>query len=259
MKTVILAGGLGTRFGHETNSRSKAMLSIGGVPILAHIMRTFMRQGQREFVVAAGVQVQSLVAYFSRTNDLCEHPRVEHATDVVTVTTPEQPGLEISFVDTGAGTSSAGRLARLRPLLDGNAFFLAWCDGLADVDYTRLLDYHRAHGRAATVVAIRPPVRFGRLTLDGDRVAAFEEKPDAAKEWINGGFFVLEAAAMDFIEAESEMFEGGPLPRMAAAGELMAYRHHGFWDCMDTPADRQRLEDLWRSGQAPWAGPEAAA
>jgi len=256
MKTVILAGGIGSRLNDATRSKSKALVTIGGLPILAHIMRIFIGQGHLEFVVAIGHHAESVIEYFSQPNALYADPRASSTGGAVCVRAASRPGLSLSLVDTGADTGSAGRLLRLRPWLGGSRFFLAWCDGLADLDLGALLSCHVAHGRNASVVAVRLPARFGSLTLDGDRVTAFEEKPDRAQEWINGGFFVLEPAAIGFIEPADDMIERGLLPRLAAAGELMAFRHQGFWDCMDTPADRERLEALWRGGQAPWRSEE---
>ena len=259
MKTVILAGGLGSRLGGETSAQPKALVTIGGRPILSHIMRIFMVQGHFEFVVATGFGSASIVDYFSAPNDLFECPQVAYEEGSLLVSTANRPGLRVQIVETGPDTASGGRLLRLRPFLPEERIFLAWCDGLADIDLRRLLDFHLAHGKIATVTAVRPPARFGRLTLEGDRVLSFDEKPDSVKDWINGGIFILEPNVMEFIESDKEMFEGGALTRLATAGELMAYRHLGFWDCMDTPADRDHLEDLWRLGRAPWHADERTA
>ena len=252
MKTVILAGGLGSRLGDETAAQPKALVTIGGRPILSHIMRVFMVQGHFEFVVATGFGSASIVDYFSAPNDLFECPETASAAGYLLVSAANRPGVRVELIETGPDTASGGRVLRLRPFLPEERIFLAWCDGLADIDLGRLLDFHLAHGKIATVTAVRPPARFGRLTLEGDRVLSFDEKPDSAKEWINGGVFILEPNIMEFIESDTEMFESGALTRLASAGELMAYRHLGFWDCMDTPADRDRLEELWRLGAAPW-------
>lgn len=253
METVILAGGAGSRLGAATRHCSKAMVTIGGEPILTHIMRMFMRAGHRDFIVATGRRRASIEAYFSHPNGIIGDPDVKRETGRVTVAGAGAGAPRVRLVDTGPTAGSAERLRRVLPLLEGERLLLAWCDGLADLDLAALLDFHRHHGRLASVVAVRPPRRFGRLTLEGPRVAAFEEKPEAAREWINAGLFVLERRAIDPAGPTGEMLEAGPLPRLAAAGELMAYRHEGFWDCMDTAADRERLEALWAAGEAPWA------
>ncbi len=259
MKTVILAGGTGSRLGQQTHETPKALLTVGDTPLLSHIMRLFMHHGHFEFIVATGHLANSITEYFSKPNDLFTLPKIETADGALCVTDPGGSGLVTQIINTGLHTGSGGRLRRLRDDIGANPFFLAWCDGLADLDLTGLLDFHREHGKIATVTAVRSPPRFGRLTLDGDCVVAFDEKPGSAQELINGGFFVLEAAVMDFIESDMEMIETGALPRLAAAGELMAFRHQGFWDCVDTPADLERMEDLWRRGAAPWHTGDASS
>jgi glucose-1-phosphate cytidylyltransferase len=232
MKVAILAGGVGSRLIEETVTTPKALVAIGGRPILWHIMRYYAHFGCTEFVVALGHrgdEIRACLAAIER----------EH-------------GWTVAAVDTGEATQSGGRLKRLAAHLGGATFMLTWCDGLADVDLHALLSFHRAHGRLATVTAVHPPPRFGRLGLDGERVVEFAEKSAAPDQWINGAFFVLEPAVLDYIAGDATVFERAPLERLTADGQLMAYRHDGFWQCMDTADEMRLLEGLWQGERAPW-------
>jgi glucose-1-phosphate cytidylyltransferase len=249
MKVAVLAGGQGTRLAEETRSKSKAMVRIGDRPILWHVLKYYEHYGHTRFVIALGHHADSIRDYFSslgaRAAPLRDGPR--------TVVQPAaEPGWTVELVDTGLETMSGGRIKRLAPYLDGEPFMLTWCDGLADVDLGQLRAFHERHGRLVTLSAVHPPARFGRLTLEGDRVAAFREKEIDRDEWINGAFFVADPGMFPYIAGDDTQFERQPLSALAADGELMARRHEGFWQCMDTLKEAQDLNDLWRQGRSPW-------
>lgn len=247
MKIAILAGGRGSRLAEETDVKSKAMVPIGDEPVLWHIISYYARFGFTDFVVALGYMASSVQAYFQKTGTL----------ESDSVQAPEhqcfsKDGLTIDLVDTGPETQNGGRIKRLKPYLGDHTFMLTWCDGLADIDLDQLLAFHRDHGKLATLSAVHPPARFGRLMLEGPTVYEFQEKTVDPNEWINGAYFVLEPAVLDMIEDDSTHFEGETLARLARDGELMAYRHSSFWQCMDTLKEAQTLNALWREGRAPW-------
>jgi glucose-1-phosphate cytidylyltransferase len=253
MKVAILAGGVGSRIQEETEVKPKPMVEIGGKPMLWHIMKIYAHQGFREFVVALGYKgdyvKRYMVDYASLTGDLTvalREGRVEaHGNG-------DRDDWNVALVDTGQTTNKGGRIKRLAPHLGDETFMLTWGDGVSDIDLRRLLEFHRAHGRLATLTAVRPPARFGHIELDGDVVAEFSEKPQAREGWINGAFFVLEPQVLDYIDGDHTEWEKEPLERLAADGQLMAYRHDGFWQCMDTLRERKLLEQLWDTGNAPW-------
>ena len=253
MKTVILAGGAGTRLEEETTLKPKPMVEIGGKPILWHIMSLYARHGFKEFVVACGYKGEVVKEYFSNFFFRNSDWKINLKDGSRVVFNRGTPDWDIELVDTGLETMTGGRLLRLKERLESERFMMTYGDGLADVDIESLADFHESHGKLATVTAVRPPARFGGLELDGDRVGQFSEKPQAREGWINGGFFVLEPGAFDYIQADVP-FELAPLERLAAAGELMAYRHAGFWQPMDTLREKRLLEVLWQSGNAPWSG-----
>ena len=229
MKTVILAGGAGSRLADETRSRPKPMVEIGGRPILWHIMRHYVHFGFEDFVIALGYKGEMIAEY------------VESHVDWA-----------VQTIETGLSTANGGRIKRLAPLLGNRTFMMTWGDGLSDVDLRDLVDFHTSHGKLATLTAVRPPARFGHLDLAGDRVRDFREKPPASEGWINGAFFVLEPGMFEYIEGDHSEWERESLERLAADGELMAYRHGAFWQCMDTLGDKQFLEELWTGGNPPW-------
>jgi glucose-1-phosphate cytidylyltransferase len=233
MKAVILCGGRGTRLGEETQIRPKPMVDVGGKPILSHILEIYRAHGVRDFVLALGYKGEIIRDYFDRA-------------------TCSRMGIALEAVDTGLDTQTGGRVHRLRERLRGERFMLTYGDGVANVDLRRLLEFHRAHGRLATLTAVRPPARFGEVFLDGDRVVSFKEKPQTSAGWINGGFFVFEPKVLDYIGDETTVLEKEPLENLARDGELLAFQHGDFWQCMDTPRDRDLLDSLVRSGEAPW-------
>jgi len=253
MKVVILAGGLGTRLSEETAIRPKPMVEVGGYPLLWHLMNTYAHYGLKRFVLALGYKGEVVKDYFLRyhaansdiTVNLCDGSVQYHKT--------HRRDWEVRMLDTGQSTLTGGRLHRLEPhLREGGTFMLTYGDGVADINIAELLEFHRRHGRIATLTAVRPPARFGTMSFDGDEVTDFKEKLQTQEGWINGGFFVFEPDIFDYLHGDETVLEGDPLERLAAAGELMAFRHSGFWQCMDTLRDRNRLESLWESGQAPW-------
>jgi len=252
MKVAILAGGFGSRLAEETEIRPKPMVEIGGKPILWHIMKQYDHFGFSHFSVALGYKgdyiKRYMVDYCSLASDLTLNLRtgsvLNHGSDA--------PAWNVDLIDTGLYTNTGGRIKRLAPHMGNETFLLTWGDGVSDVDIRELLAFHRSHGKLATLTAVRPPARFGRLDLDGERVAKFTEKPQLGEGWINGAFFVLEPAVFDYIEGDDTLFEREPLEALAADGQLMAYKHHGFWQCMDTLRDKRLLNELWDSGKAPW-------
>lgn len=253
MNTVILAGGLGSRLAEETTVRPKPMVEIGGVPILVHIMRTYSRHGFNEFVIALGYKGEVIKEYFLHYHLLTTDVAVTLRSGQVQYETNDVEDWTVRMVDTGERTMTGGRLHRLeRQLRPQGTFMLTYGDGVADLDIRALLGYHRAHGRLATVTAVRPPARFGAMHLDGDQVVAFEEKPQAGEGWINGGYFVFEPGVFDYLHGDATVLERQPLEGLARDGQLMAFRHEGFWHMMDTVRDRDFLDDLARRGCAPW-------
>jgi glucose-1-phosphate cytidylyltransferase len=249
MKVAVLAGGQGTRLAEETRVKSKAMVRIGAQPILWHLLKYYEHHGYRRFVIALGHHADSIRTYFQ---GLGSRAAAVSEGACTTVCPAAEPGWTVELVDTGLETMSGGRIKRLASYLEDAPFMLTWCDGLANIDLGALRAFHERHGRLATLSAVHPPARFGRLTLDGDQVRAFREKEIEADEWINGAFFVLEPAVMDYITGDDTQFEREPLSTLAAAGELMARRHEGFWQCMDTLKEAQDLNRLWQEGRAPW-------
>lgn len=253
LKTILLAGGLGTRLAEETAVVPKPMIEIGGRPMLWHIMSLYAAQGFSEFLVALGHKGQVIKDYFLNFRAQNADVTVKLGTGEAKIHDAVHPDWTVHLVDTGAATQTGGRIRRLeRWLGPDETFMLTYGDGLADVDLRALFSFHRSHGKLATVTAVRPPGRFGSLSIDGDRVAAFAEKPQAGEGWINGGFFVLERKVLDLIAGDDTLFELEPLETLAARGELMAFRHEGFWQPMDTLRDKRYLEEQWGSGRAPW-------
>ncbi|MEM8976333.1 MAG: glucose-1-phosphate cytidylyltransferase [Pseudomonadota bacterium] len=256
MKVAILAGGKGTRLAEETTIKPKPMVEIGSRPILWHIMMHYSHFGLNEFAIALGHKGDVIKKYFldygSLSGDLSISLRRDGASHCQR-RNGEHPDWDVELVETGLETLTGGRVKRLRDILGGETFMLTWGDGVSDVDIHKLLEFHRAHGKLATVTAVRPPARYGHMIFEGDQVTRFEEKPQTAEGWINGAFFVLEPKVLDYIDGDMVMFEHAPMERLAEDGQLMAYRHEGFWACMDTLRDKHRLEEMWNSGSRPWA------
>jgi glucose-1-phosphate cytidylyltransferase len=252
VKVVILAGGFGTRLAEETHLKPKPMVEIGGRPILWHIMKHYARYGFREFVIALGYKGDLVKRYFLDHRLLDSALTVNLATGAVTTSDDRVEDWLVHLVDTGIHTGTGGRVKRLEGRLREGPFLLTYGDGVSDVDLAALLEFHRAHGRLATVTAVRPPARFGGLRFEGDLVAEFTEKPQIGEGWINGGFMVLEPGALRYLDDDDTSLEVHALERMAVDRQLAAYRHDGFWQCMDTLRDVRFLESLWESGKAPW-------
>ncbi len=257
MKVVILAGGLGTRLSEETGARPKPMVSIGERPILWHIMKSYSHYGFSDFIVCLGYKGYVIKEYFANyflhmsdvTFDMRDNSMVVHQH----LAEPWR----VTLVDTGADTQTGGRIKRVADYIGDDTFMATYGDGVADIDLAQLLDFHRSHGRAATVTAVQPLGRFGALQIEEDDDAApvrgFQEKPQGDGAWVNGGYFVLEPNVLDRIAGDDMPFEGEPLQGLAADDQLRAYRHHGFWQPMDALRDVRVLESLWQSGEAPWA------
>jgi glucose-1-phosphate cytidylyltransferase len=257
MKTVILAGGLGTRLQEETTLKPKPMVEIGGRPMLWHIMGCYARHGFKEFVLALGYKGELVKHFFLNYYQLQGDLTVDLGKGEVEVHDGEREDWRVHLVDTGLETQTGGRLKRLAPWVGDGTFMMTYGDGVSDVDIESLVRFHKSHGKLATVTAVRPPGRFGALGFDGDLVTHFAEKPQTGEGWINGGFFVLEPGVFDTIDGDATLWEKEPLERLAAAGQLVAYRHEGFWQCMDTLRDVRHLEELWGTGRAPWSGGRA--
>ncbi|HEY4250029.1 MAG TPA: glucose-1-phosphate cytidylyltransferase [Roseomonas sp.] len=253
MKAVILAGGRGTRLGAETQLRPKPMVGIGGRPILWHIMKSYAAHGIEDFVICLGYKGDQIKEYFLNYRAHSSDLTVDLGSGTVTWLTPPAERWRVTLVDTGEETQTGGRLKRIAAhLQDEAAFCLTYGDGVSDLDITASIAFHRAHGRDATVTAVVPPGRFGALDRAGDQVRAFTEKPPGDGATINGGFFVLSPRVLARIAGDDTVFEAAPLRGLAQDGQLRAFDHRGFWQPMDTPRDRDTLERLWRSGEAPW-------
>jgi glucose-1-phosphate cytidylyltransferase len=255
MKTVILCGGLGTRLAEETQVRPKPMVEVGGRPMLWHIMNIFARHGMGDFVLALGYKGNIIKEYFLNYHPLMSDLTVHLKTGAVDYSNPTAEDWHVSMIDTGANTMTGGRLLRLKHLLQpGGTFMLTYGDGVSDVDVSALLRFHRSHGKLATVTAVRPSARFGGMHIGGGKVVDFKEKPQSGEGWINGGFFVCEPGVFDYLSDDSTVLEQSPLETLTADGELMAYQHHGYWQCMDTIRDRDALQSAWDSGSPAWMG-----
>jgi glucose-1-phosphate cytidylyltransferase len=253
MKAVILAGGLGSRLSEETVLRPKPMVEIGGKPILWHILNIFAAHGVTEFIVALGYRAEVVKEYFLNFYALNNSISIDLSSGSTTVHQGNAPPWKVHLVDTGLNTQTGGRIKRLGSWLGQDDVFMAtYGDGVADVDIAALLKFHAAHGKLATVTTVRPPARFGQIVTEGNLVREFAEKPQTGEGWINGGFFVLSRRVLDYIDGDETLWEREPMERLAADGQLMAYRHDGFWQPMDTLRERRLLEELWASGKAPW-------
>ncbi len=252
MKVAILAGGLGTRLAEETESKPKPMIEIGGQPILWHIMMHYAHYGFNNFAIALGYKAEVIKKYMVDYCSLNSNLTVNLQTGEFKMHGGYKPNWIVDLVDTGLNTNTGGRIKRLAPYVDNQTFMLTWGDGVSDLNLHELLAFHRSHGKLATLTAVRPPARFGHLELNGDQIVEFSEKPQTREGWINGAFFVLEPGVFDYIDGDDTQWEKAPLERLAQDGQLMAYKHSSFWQCMDTLRDKRRLDSLWQSGNAPW-------
>ena len=253
MKAIILAGGFGSRLSEETALRPKPMVEIGGKPVLWHIMNIYATHGVNEFIVALGYKAEVIKEYFLNFYAINNNISIDLSNGKTTVHSGNQPNWKVHLVDTGLHTQTAGRLKRLQGWLDENeTFMFTYGDGVADIDIQAQLEFHHSHHKLATVTTVRSPARFGRIGFDGDQITEFYEKPSGGEGWINGGFFVLNAKVIDYIEGDESIWERDPVERLAHDGQLMGYRHYGFWSCMDTLKEKNYLEKQWSSGKPPW-------
>ncbi len=252
MKAIIFAGGLGTRISEESQHRPKPMVEIGGKPILWHIMKIYSSYGIDDFVICLGYKGYLIKEYFCNYFLHTADVTVDVAKNQITVHNQFSENWRISLVDTGEVTMTGGRLKRIAPYLDESPFCLTYGDGVANVDLNKLINAHKNSGSLATVTAVQPPGRFGALEIRGDKVVNFQEKPDGDGGWINGGFFVLEPGVLDYISGDDTIWEQAPLQAIASEKKLSAYFHHGFWHALDTLRDKNTLEKMWASGDAPW-------
>jgi glucose-1-phosphate cytidylyltransferase len=254
MKVAILAGGKGTRLAEETEIRPKPMVTIGGMPILWHIMRHYAHYGHKDFYIALGYKSEVIKRYIVDHTSLQGDITVDLAKGSIQHGANGMPELDwmVHLVETGEETQTGGRIKRLAQHIGRETFMLTWGDGVSNVDLEKLLAFHKKHGKLATITAVRPPARYGRIDLEGDKVARFAEKPQLSEGWINGAFFVLEPKVFDYIDSDDTSWEKGPLEQLAREGQLMAYCHDSFWQCMDTLREKHILEELWATGNAPW-------
>jgi glucose-1-phosphate cytidylyltransferase len=248
---VILCGGSGTRLAEQTEIRPKPLVEIGGRPILWHIMKHYSRYGFDEFILALGYKGEQIKRYFLDYHAVGQDMTVSLESGRVVPLSHKREPWTVHLVDTGEGTLTGGRLRQVQPLIGAGTFMLTYGDGVGNVHLDALLEFHRSRGGLATLTAVRPPARFGALEFDGDRIRHFKEKSTLHEGWINGGFFAVEAAALDYITSDV-MWEHAPMERLASDGRLYAYRHEDFWQCMDTLRDLRYLESLWDAGRAPW-------
>ena len=253
MKVVLLAGGFGTRISEESAYKPKPMIEIGDRPILWHIMKTYSHYGFKEFIICAGykqhVIKQWFADYFLYTSDITFD--VANGNQMI-VHDAHSEDWKVTIVDTGLHTMTGGRLKRIRKYVGDEPFFMTYGDGVSDVDIAAMLEFHKAHGKLATMTAIHPETRYGVIDPEGNKVTSFREKSQQDVGWINGGFMILQPEVLDYVDGDSTIFEREPMERLADAGELMCFRHYGFWQCMDTLRDKLKLDALWDSGKAPW-------
>jgi len=253
VKAVILAGGLGTRLSEETHLKPKPMVEVGGKPMLWHILKIYSHFGVSDFIICCGYKGYIIKEYFSNyflhTSDVTFHMDQDNR---IEVHQRKSEPWKVTLVDTGELSQTGGRLLRVREYLDDSSFCFTYGDGVADIDISSLISHHHSEGREATLTAVQPPGRYGALHLEGNSVNQFQEKPDGDNAWINGGFFVLKPSVLDRISSDMTSFESGVLPYLADDGQLSAYKHHGFWQPMDTLRDKTKLEEMWDKNQAPW-------
>jgi len=252
MKVVILAGGFGTRLSEYTESIPKPMVTVGGKPILWHIMKAYANFGHKDFYLALGYKAEVIKKYFLHYRGLNEDFTVNLENGIIDSHQTDDIDWGVTLVHTGLDSMTGGRVKRMQSFIGDEPFLLTYGDGLADIDINVLIEFHRSHGKMVTVSAVHPVARFGELDIKEDRVVSFQEKPQTTQGWINGGYFVIEPEFFDLIEGDLTILERTPLEKAAEMGELMAYRHDGFWQCMDTKRDRDSLEEMWQAGKPLW-------
>ncbi len=252
MKVIILAGGFGTRMSEYTSSIPKPMVTIGGRPILWHIMQTYAHYGHKDFYIALGYKAELVKEYFLHYRSLNADFTVDLATGSLTPHQNDSVDWKVTLVDTGAESMTGGRVKRMQQFIGNETCMLTYGDGVSDVDIAEALTFHKKHGKMVTMTAVHPVPRFGELITEGNLVTYFKEKPNMGQGWINGGYFILEPEFFDLIEGDKTVLEQAPLEQAAKMGGLVAYQHEGFWQCMDTKRDRDLLNELWQSGKAPW-------
>ena len=253
MKVVILAGGFGTRLSEYTEKIPKPMVSIGGRPILWHIMKTFANFEHKDFYIALGYKAEMIKEYFLNYRSLNADFSVDLSNGEVVYHQTDEIDWKVTLVHTGLNSMTGGRVKRMQSFIGKEPFLLTYGDGLANLDISALIDFHRSHGKMVTITAVHPGARFGELEINGERVSSFKEKPQTKQGWINGGYFLIEPEFFDLIDDDETILEKWPLEKASEIGELMAYRHYGFWKCMDTMRDRDFLEDMWKSGNPLWS------
>jgi glucose-1-phosphate cytidylyltransferase len=252
MKAVILAGGFGTRISEETSARPKPMVEIGGKPVLWHVLKIYSQHGISDFIICLGYKGYMIKEYFANYFLHMSDVTFDLSTNKLEVHHKKAEAWRVTLIDTGEHTQTGGRLKRVADYLEDETFCFTYGDGLADLDIRAEIEFHKDKRCLATMCAVRPPGRFGAIDIKDSRITRFEEKPSGDGSWINGGFFVLEPGALDYIKDDSTVWERDPLERLALDGQISAYTHHGFWQPMDTLRDKIKLEALWQSGQAPW-------
>lgn len=252
MKAILLAGGFGTRLAEYTDTIPKPMVPIGGKPILWHIMNIYSSFGHKDFYLALGYKSEYVKEYFLNYKVLNSDFTVDLASGLVSTHSSTNLDWRVTLVDTGLNSMTGGRVKRLQSFIGNETFLLTYGDGVSNVNINKLIQYHKNHGKMVTVTSVRPSARFGELDISDGLVKSFQEKPQTTQGWINGGYFVIEPQFFDLISGDSTVLEKEPLEEVAKMGELMAYQHDGFWQCMDTKRDRDYLEELWISGSAPW-------
>ena len=252
MKVGILAGGKGSRLAEETTIKPKPMVEIGGHPIIWHIMKIYAQYGFKDFVIALGYKGEVLKKYMVDYLSLDGNIKVDFKTGSISKEYENALDWTVDLVDTGRDTMTGGRIKRLESYINNETFMLTWGDGVSNINLDDLLAYHKSHGKLATLTAVRPPARYGHIIFNGDQVEEFNEKPQIGEGWINGAFFVLEPGIFKYIDGDETQWEREPMERLAKDGQLMAYRHDSFWQCMDTLREKHILETLWQSGNAPW-------
>lgn len=252
MKVIILAGGFGTRLSEYTEDIPKPMVKIGTRPVLWHIMKTYAHFGHKDFYLALGYKAEAIRSYFLNYSLVHSDFTINLSSGEINSHKENTIDWRVSLIDTGLMTMTGGRVKRLKSVIGNEPFLLTYGDGVANINIDSLLTFHKSHGKMVTVSAVHPGARFGELDMADNKVVAFEEKPQTSQGWINGGYFVVEPEFFEFIEGDETILEREPLEKVARMGELMAYKHEGYWQCMDTKRDRDNLDDLWNQGKAPW-------